>query len=87
MISEQGPFQPILPEFDAAEKEVKDRLEAFVNNEGTHSVDYYHKKLGKIMWDKCGMSRNEKGLKEAIKEIQELREDFWKNVNVPGTAE
>ncbi len=72
------------PEFDAAEKEVKERIEFLINNNGTHSVDYYHKKLGKIMWDKCGMSRNEKGLKEAMVEIKALREDFWKNVSVPG---
>ena len=74
------------PEFAAAEKEVKDRLEGLVNNKGTHSVDYYHKKLGNIMWEKCGMSRNEQGLKEAIAEIAELRDDFWKNVSVPGGA-
>jgi succinate dehydrogenase / fumarate reductase flavoprotein subunit len=73
------------PEFDEVEKSVKEQLEFFINNKGTHSVDYYHKKLGLIMWNKVGMSRNEKGLKEAIKEIQELREDFWKNVKVPGT--
>jgi succinate dehydrogenase / fumarate reductase flavoprotein subunit len=73
-------------EFEEAEKEVKERINFFVTNKGTHSVDYYHKKLGKIMWDKCGMSRNEEGLKEAIAEIKALREDFWKNVNVPGTA-
>lgn len=72
------------PEFDEAEKEVKDRLNFFINNKGQHSVDYYHKKLGKIMWDKVGMSRNEKGLTEAMVEIKELREDFWKNVKVPG---
>ena len=72
------------PEFDEAEKDVKDRLEFFINNKGENSVDYYHKKLGKIMWDKCGMSRNEKGLKEAMVEIKALREDFWKNVSVPG---
>ncbi|WGH74665.1 fumarate reductase/succinate dehydrogenase flavoprotein subunit [Tenacibaculum tangerinum] len=74
------------PEFDEAEKEVKDRIDFFVNNKGTHSVDYYHKKLGNIMWNKCGMSRNEQGLKEAMAEIKELREDFWKNVTVPGGA-
>jgi len=72
------------PEFDEVEKEVKERLEFFINNKGTHTVDYYHKKLGKIMWDKVGMARNSKGLKEAIKEIHELREDFWKNVKVTG---
>ncbi|MFI8603710.1 fumarate reductase/succinate dehydrogenase flavoprotein subunit [Cellulophaga baltica] len=74
------------PEFDAAEKEVTERIEFFLNNKGEHSVDYYHKKLGKIMWDKCGMSRNAAGLKEAIEEISALRKDFWLNVNVPGTA-
>ncbi|MCB0459544.1 MAG: fumarate reductase/succinate dehydrogenase flavoprotein subunit [Flavobacteriaceae bacterium] len=72
-------------EFEDAEKAVKERLEFFVNNNGTNSVDYYHKKLGKVMWDKVGMARNEKGLKEAIKEIQEIRDDFWKNVKVPGS--
>lgn len=73
------------PEFDQAEKEVKDRIEKLMAGSGEHSVDYYHKKLGKIMWNKCGMSRNEKELKEAIEEIAVLREDFWKNVKVPGT--
>ena len=71
-------------EFDEVEKETKDKLEFFVNNKGTHSVDYYHKKLGLVMWNKVGMARNEKHLKEAIKEIQDIREDFWKNVKVPG---
>ncbi|WP_372976059.1 fumarate reductase/succinate dehydrogenase flavoprotein subunit, partial [Muriicola sp.] len=75
------------PEFDKAEKDVRDRLEKLMSGKGKHSVDYYHKKLGKIMWDKCGMSRNEKGLKEAIKEIAELRADFWENVKVTGTAD
>ena len=72
-------------EFDEAEKSVKEQLDFFINNKGTHSVDYYHKKLGKIMWEKCGMARNKKGLEEAIQEIQEVREDFWKNVKVPGS--
>ncbi|WP_299433251.1 fumarate reductase/succinate dehydrogenase flavoprotein subunit [uncultured Aquimarina sp.] len=74
------------PEFDQAEKDVKDRIEKLMGGSGEHSVDYYHKKLGKIMWNKCGMSRNEQGLKEAIDEIAALREDFWKNVKVPGDA-
>jgi succinate dehydrogenase / fumarate reductase flavoprotein subunit len=81
-----GPIPTDTPEFETAEKEVKDRIDYFLNNKGTNSVDYYHRKLGKIMWDKCGMSRNEQGLKEAIQEIAELREDFWKNVRVPGDA-
>jgi succinate dehydrogenase / fumarate reductase flavoprotein subunit len=73
-------------EFEVAEKEVRERLEGLVNNKGIHSVDHYHKLLGNIMWNKCGMSRNAKGLKEAIEEIAALREDFWKNVSVPGSA-
>lgn len=75
------------PEFDAAEKEVKDRIAKLMSAKGTHSVDYYHKTLGKIMWNKCGMSRNIKELNEAIDEISELRADFWENVRVPGASE
>ena len=82
-----GPIDTKLPEFEKAEASVKVQLEAFITNNGSQSVDYYHRKLGKIMWDKCGMSRNEKGLKDAIKEIKELREDFYKNVNVPGRTD
>ncbi len=74
------------PEFDEAEKAVKERIDFFINNKGTHSVDYFHKKLGKVMWEKVGMARNVQGLEEAIKEIQEIREDFWKNVKVPGSV-
>ena len=79
-----GSIDTQLPEFEKAEASVKAQLESFIDNKGKNSVDYYHRKLGKIMWDKCGMSRNEKGLKAAIKEIKQLREDFYKNVNVPG---
>ena len=81
-----GPIDIQHPEFEKAEKAVIAQIDAFLNNSGKNSVDFYHKKLGKIMWDKCGMSRNEKGLKKAIKEIQDLREDFYKNINVPGNA-
>jgi succinate dehydrogenase / fumarate reductase flavoprotein subunit len=80
-----GPISVDSHEFEEAEKSVLETLIKLVNNKGQNSVDYYHKKLGKIMWDKCGMARTEKGLKEAIAEIKELREDFWNNVNVPGT--
>jgi succinate dehydrogenase / fumarate reductase flavoprotein subunit len=73
-------------EFEEAEKEVTERINFFVNNKGTKSVDYFHKKLGKVMWDKVGMARNEKGLKEAMTEIKAIREEFWKEVKVPGDA-
>ena len=81
-----GAIDTDLPEFEKAEASVKAQLDAFVKNQGTHTVDYFHKKLGKIMWDKCGMSRNVKDLKEAITEIKALREEFYKNVKVPGTT-
>ncbi|APY10700.1 succinate dehydrogenase flavoprotein subunit [Seonamhaeicola sp. S2-3] len=74
------------PEFEEAEKEVKERIDFFMNNNGSKSVDYFHKKLGKVMWDKVGMARNEKGLKEAMVEIKTIREEFWKDVKVPGSA-
>ncbi|MAW95796.1 MULTISPECIES: fumarate reductase/succinate dehydrogenase flavoprotein subunit [unclassified Leeuwenhoekiella] len=75
------------PEFDQAEKDVRDRMTKLMSGKGTHSVDYYHKRLGKIMWNKCGMSRNAKELQEAMDEIAELRKDFWENVKVPGTID
>ena len=74
-------------EFIKAEKEVKEKIDYFINNKGKYPVDYFHKKLGKIMWDKCGMARNKKQLKEALSEIQELRKLFWKQVKVPGSSE
>jgi len=82
-----GPIPTDTPEFDAAEEAVKNRITQLMSANGKHSVDYYHKKLGKIMWNKCGMSRNEKELKEAIVEIAELRKDFWENVKVTGKAD
>ena len=72
------------PEFMKAEEEVRVRLAKFIYNKGKNPVDYYHRKLGKIMWNKCGMSRNEKELKEAMSEIKSLRADFYENVRVPG---
>jgi succinate dehydrogenase / fumarate reductase flavoprotein subunit len=70
--------------FVDAEKNVQDTLDRLINIKGSKSVDHFHKRLGKIMWDKCGMARNEKGLKEAIAEIRTLREEFWKDVRVLG---
>ena len=66
---------------------MKEQIDFFMNNKGKHSVDYFHKRLGKVMWNKVGMARNEQGLKEAIEEIKEIREQFWKEVSVPGSAD
>ncbi len=74
------------PAFEEAEKNVQERINKLFAIKGTKSVDHFHKRLGKIMWDKCGMARNEKGLNEAITEIKQLREEFWKSVRVPDTA-
>jgi succinate dehydrogenase / fumarate reductase flavoprotein subunit len=71
--------------FVAAEKAAHDRIQHLMNIQGTRSVESYHRELGLIMWNKCGMARNEKGLKEAIAEIQALRADFYKNVRIPGS--
>ncbi|GAB1442515.1 fumarate reductase/succinate dehydrogenase flavoprotein subunit [Ignavibacteriales bacterium] len=78
---------PDAPEFKEAEKAVKDKITKLLSIKGKYSVDHFHKKLGKIMWDYVGMSRNEAGLKSAITEIRALREDFWKNVRVLGEGE
>ena len=74
------------PEFDAAEKNVTDTINKLMNIKGTKSVDHFHKRLGKIMWDNVGMARNIEGLKEAMAEIKNIREEFWKDVKIPGTA-
>ena len=79
-----GEISTDIPEFEKSEKEILEKLKKLISNKGEKSVDYYHKKLGKIMWNKCGMSRNENDLKSAIKEIKELREDFHNNVKIPG---
>jgi succinate dehydrogenase / fumarate reductase flavoprotein subunit len=74
------------PEFEQAEKQISDEISALMNNGGDTPVDDFHRRLGLIMWDKCGMARNEKDLKSAISEIQELRKEFHANVRVPGSA-
>jgi succinate dehydrogenase / fumarate reductase flavoprotein subunit len=81
-----GTISTDAPEFEAAERDVTDRIQMFLNNKGTKSVDYFHKKLGLIMWNKVGMGRSEAGLKEAIEEIKALREAFYADVFVPGDA-
>jgi succinate dehydrogenase / fumarate reductase flavoprotein subunit len=76
-----------LPEFITAEKETKARLDHLIDNNGNQSVESFHRKLGKIMWEYCGMSRNAEGLQKGIKMIQELREEFKRDVFVPGVVE
>jgi succinate dehydrogenase / fumarate reductase flavoprotein subunit len=71
--------------FVQAEQHVQSRMEKLLNIKGTETVESFHKRLGKIMWDKCGVARNEKGLKEAIAEIQQLKKEFWSNVRIPGS--
>ena len=82
-----GKISTDLPEFVEAENNVREQLNKFINNNGTHSVDHFHKKLGKIMWDKVGMARNAQGLTEAIDEIAALREEFYRDVKVPGSLD
>jgi len=72
--------------FVLAEAKVQEHINKLMNIKGTKSVDYFHKRLGKIMWDKCGMARNKEGLLWAISEIKSLRKEFWSNVRVPGDA-
>lgn len=72
------------PAFIEAEKVVSDRLNTLMNIKGTKSVESFHKRLGKIIWDKCGMARNEEGLKQAIEEVRALKKEFWSDVRIPG---
>ncbi|MFL5809332.1 MAG: fumarate reductase/succinate dehydrogenase flavoprotein subunit, partial [Flavisolibacter sp.] len=81
----RNPIPPITHEaFDEAEKNVSDRINQLMSIKGTQSVESFHKRLGKIMWDKCGMARNAQGLQEAISEIRQLKDEFWKDVRIPG---
>ncbi len=73
--------------FVEAENQVQKTIDTLMNIKGTKSVDHFHKLLGKIMWDKCGMSRNEAGLKTAIEEIRKLQKEFWQDVRIPGEAD
>ncbi len=75
------------PAFEAAEKEVQERINKLLSINGKQSPESFHKRLGKIMWDKCGMARNEQGLKEAIEEIRALKNEFWSDLRVMGDAD
>ncbi|MBI1341839.1 MAG: succinate dehydrogenase (quinone) flavoprotein subunit [Terrimonas sp.] len=75
------------PAFEAAEKAVQERIQTLMNIKGTQTVESFHKRLGRIMWDKCGMARNAEGLKQAIAEIQQLKKEFWSDVRIPGAID
>ena len=79
-----GPISDKSPEFEKAKKNIEEKISKIMNNKGSKSVDYFHKILGKIIWNNCGMSRNKNELKKAIKEIQKLRKEFYKSVRVNG---
>lgn len=72
------------PAFEEAEKIVSDRIKKLMGIQGKQTVESFHKRLGKIMWDKCGMARNARGLQEAVLEIQALKKEFWSDVKIPG---
>jgi succinate dehydrogenase / fumarate reductase flavoprotein subunit len=86
----QGQLDKVGTDHDAfreAEEEVSGRVHKLLSIDGKRTVDSFHRELGNIMWEKCGMARNEKGLKEAIQRIPELRAEFWENVRVLGNGE
>ncbi len=72
------------PAFVEAEKQVQERIQQLMNIKGTQTVESFHKRLGKIIWDKCGMARNAEGLKTAIEEVRQLKKEFWSDVRIPG---
>ena len=82
-----GAISTDTPEFAEAEKAVQDRIQKLLNNAGKTPVDDFHRRLGRIMWNECGMSRNAEGLKKAIADIQALRAEFEQDVRVPGRAD
>jgi succinate dehydrogenase / fumarate reductase flavoprotein subunit len=82
-----GAVTTAAPEFAVVEKEVKDRINKLMSVKGTRTVDSFHRELGKVLWENCGMSRTAESLEKAISLIPKIREDFWKNVRIPGTTE
>ena len=81
-----GPIPTDTKEFDLAEEKVRSSLSKLLQIQGSKPVDHFHKRLGKIMWDYVGMSRNKDGLEFAISEIKKIREEFWSDVRIPGSA-
>ncbi|HSU93749.1 MAG TPA: FAD-binding protein, partial [Gemmatimonadaceae bacterium] len=81
------PVDATHPAFREAEAQIASRTKRFLSIKGTRTVDSFHRELGNIMWEYCGMSRNEAGLETALRLIPKLREEFWRDVNVPGSAD
>ena len=79
-----GPISTDLKEFEIAEKNVSDTIDKLMNIKGDKPVDYFHKRLGKVMWEFAGMARSKEGLEHAISEIKTIRKEFWENVRIPG---
>ena len=79
-----GPIPTTTKEFELSEQKVSNTIDKLLKIKGKKTVDYFHKRLGKVMWDFVGMARSESSLKHAIKEIKEIRNEFWTNVNIPG---
>ena len=75
------------PAFEEAEKQASERINRLLSIQGKQTVESFHKRLGKIMWDKCGMARDEKGLKDAIAAIRQLKAEFWSDVRIPGGSD
>lgn len=89
-LATNGPFEKVTkdhPEFKKAEAEVRDKVSRLMSIKGKQTPTHFHRELGKIMWEYCGMARNEAGLKKALELIPQVREDFWKNVTVTGDAQ
>lgn len=84
---ERKPVPNDTPAFKAAVRDVNDRVNRLLSIKGKKSVDSFHRELGKIMWEYCGMARSREGLEKAIKMIQQLRDQFWKEVSIPGGAD
>lgn len=82
-----GKISPDSPEFEAAENAIKKQIQDFMGIRGTKTVDYFHKTLGKLLYDYCGLARNEEGLKYAIEEIKKLKQEFYRDVRVSGQGD
>jgi succinate dehydrogenase / fumarate reductase flavoprotein subunit len=82
-----GTISTEMDEFKQAEKEVSDRMDQLMSIKGNRTVDSFHKELGHIMWDNCGMARTKESLELALEKIPQIREEFWKNVRIPGDAD